>query len=263
MKADRRRQHILELVASEGRASIGALAQSLNVSEMTIRRDLTDLEAAGALARVHGGAIIPSGSSHEPPFGARARLNSMAKAAIAIEVARLIEDDATVFLDGGSTGVAIAQALASRAMTICTPSLRVADALKAAGRIRLMMTGGVMRPREHSFVGSSAIGMIGDHRFDWYVMTVSGLDVETGCTEWNLDDAAVKQAALASAREVIVAADASKIGAVAFGRICGLDRVGWVVTETDPPRTFVDGLRLRGVRLQVARRSPDESATLR
>jgi DeoR/GlpR family transcriptional regulator of sugar metabolism len=251
VKADRRRQHILEVVAAEGRASIAALAQSLNVSEMTIRRDLTDLDAVGALARVHGGAVIPSGSSHEPPFGARARLNSTAKAAIAIEVARLIEDDATVFLDGGSTGVAIAQALASRAMTICTPSLRVADALKSAGRVRLMMTGGVMRPREHSFVGPSAIGMIGDHRFDWYVMTVSGIDLDAGCTEWNLDDAAVKQAALASAREAIVAADASKIGAIAFGRICGLERVGSVVTEADPPRDFVDGLRRRGVRLQV------------
>lgn len=251
MKADRRRQHILELVATEGRASIGVLAQALTVSEMTIRRDLTHLEAVGAIARVHGGAVIPSGSSHEPPFAARSRLNAAAKAMIATEVSRLIEDGATVFLDGGSTGVAVAQALVTRAMTICTPSLRVADTLKAAGRIRLMMTGGVMRPREHSFVGSSAVGMIGDHRFDWYVMTVSGLDLEAGCTEWNLDDAAVKQAALASARETVVAADASKIGAIAFARVCGLERVGWVVTDADPPADFVEGLGRCGVRLRV------------
>ena len=167
MKADKRRQHILELVALEGRASIGVLAQSLDVSEMTIRRDLTDLEAAGAIARVHGGAVIPSGSSHEPPFGARVRLNAAAKSAIAREVSSLIEDNSTVFLDGGSTGLAIAQALVTRSMTVCTPSLRIADALKVASGIRLMMTGGVMRPREQSLTGSPAIEMISNHRFDW------------------------------------------------------------------------------------------------
>jgi len=251
MKADKRRQHILELVALEGRASIGVLAQSLGVSEMTIRRDLTDLEAAGAIARVHGGAVIPSGSSHEPPFGARVRLNAAAKSAIAGEVSSLIEDNSTVFLDGGSTGLAIAQALVTRSMTVCTPSLRVADALKAASGIRLMMTGGVMRAREQSFTGSPAIEMIGNHRFDWYVMTVSGLDLEAGCTEWNLDDAAVKQAALASARKTIVAADSSKIGAIAFARVCPIARVDAVVTTSDADRRFVEGLRKLEIALEL------------
>jgi len=251
MKADKRRQHILELVALEGRASIGDLAQSLDVSEMTIRRDLTDLEAAGAIARVHGGAVIPSGSSHEPPFGARVRLNAAAKSAIASEVSSLIEDNSTVFLDGGSTGLAIAQALVTRSMTVCTPSLRVADALKSASGIRLMMTGGVMRAREQSFTGSPAIEMIGNHRFDWYVMTVSGLDLEAGCTEWNLDDAAVKQAALASARKTIVAADSSKIGAIAFARVCPIARVDAVVTTSDADRRFVEGLRKLEIMLEL------------
>ena len=251
MKADKRRQHILELVALEGRASIGVLAQSLDVSEMTIRRDLTDLEAAGAIARVHGGAVIPSGSSHEPPFGARVRLNAAAKSAIAREVSSLIEDNSTVFLDGGSTGLAIAQALVTRSMTVCTPSLRIADALKVASGIRLMMTGGVMRAREQSFTGSPAIEMIGNHRFDWYVMTVSGLDLEAGCTEWNLDDAAVKQAALASARKTIVAADSSKIGAIAFARVCPIARVDAVVTTSDADRRFVEGLRKLEIMLEL------------
>lgn len=251
MKADKRRQHILELVALEGRASIGDLAQSLDVSEMTIRRDLTDLEAAGAIARVHGGAVIPSGSSHEPPFGARVRLNAAAKAAIAGEVAGLIEDSATVFLDGGSTGLAVAQALVTRTMTVCTPSLRIAEALKDAGGIRLMMTGGVMRPREQSFTGASAIDMIANHRFDWYVMTVSGLDLEAGCTEWNLDDSAVKQAALGSARNTVVAADSSKLGAIAFARVCPIERVDIVVTTSDADQRFAEGLRERKVQLKL------------
>jgi Transcriptional regulators of sugar metabolism len=251
MNADERRQHILEAVALDGRASIAALAQTLDVSEMTIRRDLADLEAAGAIARVHGGAVIPSGSSHEPPFAARVRINAAAKAAIASEVSSLIEDNSTVFLDGGSTGLAIAQALVTRSMTVCTPSLRVADALKAAGRVRLMMPGGVMRPREHSFTGSQAIAMIGNHRFDWYVMTVSGLDLEVGCTEWNLDDAAVKQAALASARKSIVAADSSKIGAIAFARVCPIERVDAVVTTADADPRFAEGLRKLGITLEL------------
>lgn len=256
MKADKRRQQIVDLMAVDGRASIAVLAQSLGVSEMTVRRDLTELESAGAIARVHGGAVIPSGSSHEPPFSARTRINAASKAAVAREVAGLLDDGMTVFLDGGSTGLAVARALATRTLTVCTPSLRVADALKAAGGIRLMMTGGVMRPSEFSLVGSAALRMIGDLRFDTYVMTVSGLDVAAGCTEWNLDDAAVKQAALASGRRTIVAADASKVGAVAFARICGLDQVDWVVTDPDVPDGFVHALQLHGVRLRLSRSGP-------
>lgn len=253
MNADKRRQRILEHTVVDGRVSISSLAQSLGVSEMTIRRDLTTLEAAGALARVHGGAVIPSGSSHEPPFGTRVRLNAAAKATIAAEVSLLVEDGATVFLDGGSTGLAIAQALAPRNLTICTPSLRVADALKNAGAVRLMMTGGVMRPREHSFVGSSAIEMIRNHHFDWYVMTVSGLDLVEGCTEWNLDDAAVKQAALHSAGRTMAAVDASKLGAIAFARICDLDQVACVVTDPAVPAAFVEEAHRLGVEVRLAR----------
>lgn len=252
MNADRRRQRIVERMAIDGRASISTLAQSLNVSEMTIRRDLTELESNGAIARVHGGAVIPTGSSHEPPFGARTRINAPQKAAVADAVASLVEDGATLFLDGGSTGVAVAKSLVTRTMTVCTPSLRVADVFRSASGIQLMMTGGLMRPREQSLTGAPAIVTIGNHRFDWYVMTVSGLDLEAGCTEWNLDDAAVKQAALASARATIVAADSAKIGAVAFARICPISRIDVVVTDPGADQAFAEGLVERGVRLQLA-----------
>jgi DeoR/GlpR family transcriptional regulator of sugar metabolism len=251
MKADKRRQRIVDLMAIDGHASSAVLAQSLKVSEMTIRRDLSELASSGAIARVHGGAVIPSGSGHEPPFSTRTRMNAADKAAVADEVGRLIDDGATVFLDGGTTGVAIARSLASRDMTICTPSMRVADALKSATRTRLMMTGGVVRPGELSMAGPSAIRMIGDHRFDWYVMTVSGLSLEAGCTEWNLDDAMVKTAAVSSARQVLVAADASKIGATAFSRVCGLERVHWVVTNHGIPDDFAAGLEAFDVQLRV------------
>jgi DeoR/GlpR family transcriptional regulator of sugar metabolism len=252
MNADRRRQRILEEVAIDGRASIGTLAQSLHVSEMTIRRDLTELESTGAIARIHGGAVIPSGSSHEPPFGVRTRLNAAHKNAVAATVGTLLEDAVTLFLDGGSTGVAIAKTLVTRNMTICTPSFRVADVLKSAGGIRLMMTGGLMRPREHSLVGPPAIATIGNHRFDWYVMTVSGIDLHAGCTEWNLDDAAVKQAALESARTIMVAADSTKIGAIAFARLCPIDRLGIIVTNRDGDPNFIDGVQERGVAVHLA-----------
>jgi len=252
VNADRRRQRILEHMAVDGRASIGVLAAALGVSEMTIRRDLTELETTGAIARVHGGAVIPTGSSHEPPFSARTRINAAQKAAVAASVGALLEDGATLFLDGGSTGVAVAKVLATRNMTICTPSLRVADVLKSAGGVRLMMTGGLMRPREHSLVGPPAIETIRNHRFDWYVMTVSGLDLEAGCTEWNLDDAAVKQAALDSARRTLVAADSTKVGAIAFARVCPVERVEVVVTNADLDGGVADGLRERGVGVELA-----------
>jgi len=165
-----------------------------------------------------------------------------AAASIAGEVSSLIEANSTVFLNAGSTGLAIAQPLVTRSMTVFTPGLWVSDALKAASEIRLMMTGGLMRAREQCFTGSSAIEMIGTHRLVWYVMTVSGLDL-AGCTEWNLDDHAVKQSALSSARKTIVAADSSKFTEIAFSRVCPIERVDVGVTNSDADRPFGDGLR--------------------
>ena len=247
-----RAQIILDRVEQEGDVSIADLAAGLGVSEMTVRRDLERLERGGALRRAHGRAIKGASGSYEPPFAVRTERQASEKQAIAREVASLLSDRETVVLDGGSTGVAIARALLDRELTVCTPSLRVADVLRDAPGIRLMVTGGIMRRGEESLVGPSAVATLEGHRFDTYIMTVSGIDAQAGCTEWNVDDAIIKRAALTVSTRCVVAADSTKFGSTAFARVCGLDAVTTLVSDTLLSAQHQETVTLAGATLLIA-----------
>lgn len=191
-------------------------------------------------------------ASYEPPYPSRAVINASAKAKIAETIATMIDDRQTVILDAGTTGVAIAERLVDRDLTICTPSLRVANALLPSPSIRLMLTGGIVRPDEHSLIGPSAMSIFESYHFDVYIMTVSALDRINGFTEWNIEDAAVKRAALSSAGRIIAACDSSKFGQTAFARICGIDGVDDIVTDGDLDANSITTFDALSVNLVVA-----------
>ena len=202
------------------------------VSEMTVRRDLEALERQGALKRVHGGAISAVSSSYEPPFSVRAQRARAAKERIGEVAAGLLGEGETVILDVGTTALEVAESLRGRwNISIMTPSLRAGEVLADESGIRLMLTGGVVRAGERSLVGDHAERAFADLRFDTFVMGVGGIEGQAGLTEFNLDDARVKRAALARARRCVVVADSSKLGRVAFAGICPLEQVDVVVTD--------------------------------
>lgn len=232
MNAETRQQQILEQLARRGEASIAELSARFDVSEMTIRRDLNQLAAAGVIVRTHGGAAPAASGSFEPPFGLRSRTNSEFKRQIAIAVAKQVLDGQTVILDGGTTGLAIAEELVGRNITVCALNLRVADILSAESATRVMIPGGLIRTGESSIVGSEAERALQNFRYDLYVMTASAVDASAGFTEWNIEDAAIKRASLAASRRTIAAVDSSKFGREAFARICGLDQVAAVITDS-------------------------------
>lgn len=252
MRPAERAQILFETVEREGDVSIVDLANRLSVSEMTVRRDLERLERGGALRRVQGRVVRGVSGSYEPPFAIRAERRAVEKSLIAKVIASKIVDRETVVLDGGSTGVAIARALIDRELTICTPSLRVADVLRGAPNIRLMVTGGIVRRGEETLVGPTATATLEAHRFDTYVMTVSGLDVSAGCSEWNVDDATVKRVALQVSTRCIVAADSAKFGATAFAWVCDLAAVTSVVTDAGLSDEFRQAMGSAGVSVVVA-----------
>ncbi len=233
MQAEERQQLILQKLQTDGQVTIGELSTRFAVSEMTIRRDLAQLEGAGLLRRTHGGAARASSGSFEPPYALRARMNLDAKRQIAVAVAEHITDGQTVVLDGGSTGTAVAEALVGRNVTVCALNMRVAETLAASPNTRVMTPGGFIRHGELSISGPPAERTLADHRFDVYVMTVSAIDATAGLTEWNVDDAAVKRAALASAGRCIVACDSTKFGTTAFARIAPLSAANLIVTDAD------------------------------
>ena len=251
MKPSERLYAIFERVEKTGEASLTDLSIEFEVSEMTIRRDVERLVAEGAVQLNVGKVIRSSSGSYEPPFTIRTERNAAQKTAIASAVARSLNDRQTVVLDGGSTGVAIAKEIFHRILTVCTPSLKVANVLVNAPDIQLIITGGNVRRGEESVIGQTAIATLNSFRFDTYVMTVSGISLTHGFTEWNEADAAIKRTALAVSTECVVAADSSKLDRVAFSHVADLSAVSKLITDDGLSKSQRVSIVDTGVELEV------------
>lgn len=253
MNKRQRREHIAAAVQAAGRIRVTDLTTPLGVSEMTVRRDLEEMESMGLLIRVHGGAASTTSRSFEPGFAARSMRHVEAKRRIGAAAAALIRDGETLIIDAGTTTLHVAEALRPdiriRAMAL---SLRVADVLADMPSVTLMIPGGVVRPHERSFVGGMTLATFDQLTFDTVILTSGGVDVADGVTEYEFDDAETKRAALRSARRTIIVADATKLGAVAFVRLCPIEDVDVVVTDEGAAPAHVAALREAGVEVLLA-----------
>jgi DeoR family transcriptional regulator, fructose operon transcriptional repressor len=229
---EERQQRLLEYLSESGKVDVSSLSLQFDVAEMTIRRDLEMLEAIGALKRVHGGALLPVGSSYEPPFSLRQKTNSLAKRNIGSYVASQVADGDTLILDGGSTGLAIAEALISRVLTVTPLSLRVANYLSESTTVSLLIPGGAIRQGEKTFIGAETMEYLSNRRYDHFLMTASAVSVTEGITEWNSEDAAIKRRSLQVTSNVILAADSSKFNHHGFVNVCPLSTPDLVVTDS-------------------------------
>ncbi len=223
----------MDLLQQKGEVSVLELSKRTGASQMTTRRDLQILEQDGVLRRVHGGAISVASRGYLPPYSVREKRQIEAKERIGQAAASMIGERETVILDVGTTTLETARALRGRQnLTVITSSLHIANVLARERGVRLMVTGGRVTPGDLSLIGDLAEEAFLRLRFDTLVMGVAGVDADVGCTEFSTDDARVKRAALATVRRCIVVADSSKLGVVTFARICPLDSVDVVVTDS-------------------------------
>lgn len=258
LPAERRKQ-ILEIVEAQSSVSVTALCERLDVSEMTIRRDLRLLSDEGLLKRVHGGAVSRRARSYEPPYLIRASANIDQKRAIACEVARLIEEGDSIAIDVGTTTQELASVLAGKSnITAVTSSLPIANLLSDSTDLRLILTGGVVRKQELSMTGHLARRAFEDFWVDKALVGIGGVDIDAGLTEYNLEDALVKQAMIEHAGQIIVLADSSKIYRTCFAWVAALSAMHTFVTDWQAPPEFVDELRQRGIEVIVARQNTPE-----
>lgn len=247
MNVAERHKVIAELVLGRNRCSVAELAEETGASEMTVRRDLEVLESRGALRRVRGGAVSNLPGGLEPPYAVRSMTDTEAKQRLAQTVVGLLADGETVALDTGTTAVAVAKAMAGRQFTVTPLSLHSAFHLAEQPGIRLVLPGGQVREGELSFYGVTPVQTFTDLCFDTFVLCCCGLDPDQGATAYNLDDVQVKRAAVASARRVVLVATAEKLGRVAMGRICPLERISLLVTDAAAGSPVIEELRKRGV----------------
>ncbi|HEY0258990.1 MAG TPA: DeoR/GlpR family DNA-binding transcription regulator [Lacisediminihabitans sp.] len=248
-----RREQILALVDERGFAKVGELSRRFHVSEVTVRADLDALAEARSLVRVHGGAVAGGRPGElERPFEQSLLAASDEKARIGRAAAGLVESGQAIVLDVGTTTTAIAAALLDRAdlqnVVVITNALNIALILEAAiPRFTVVVTGGTLRPLQHSLVEPLA-GVVLDHiRADLVFIGCSGVDVVAGVTNVNLPEADMKRRMLATAARRIVVADSTKLGRTQLSRVAPLDGVDTLITGTECEQRQIDDLISAGL----------------
>lgn len=250
--AARRRQRLVVLVESRGAARLEELSAALGVSQATVRRDLNAVSAAGRLRRVHGGAVATDQRVDEPHFEVKAGAAAPEKARIAAAAVKLLAPDDTVYLDSGSTVLALARLLHGwTRLTVVTNSLPVATELVGRGP-RLIVIGGELRATSRAIVGPLTRLLLESLHLDRALMGTYALSLEDGLTTTDPAEAFTKELVLTRAREVIVLADSSKMGARSFVRAGQLADIDVLVTDTGIDERTARSLTRRGVRVIAA-----------
>jgi len=237
MWQEERYQRIRALLSSLQQVSTDRIVGELGVSRETVRRDLLELEAMGELRRVHGGAV-PVHS--EPPIAERVHTRVKYKRAIARAAAGLVSSGQTLFLDAGSTTSVLADELAKLSgLTVITNSFDVALKVGAAGNgaNQLIMLGGSVGGPVCATAGDITIAEIHRYRADLALLSPVGVDAEFGATNFDLREAEVARAMAASAKQLVLLADFSKIGLCSRVSYCSADRIDHLVTNTSAQKS--------------------------
>lgn len=247
--APARREELLRRLSAEGYVSSSRVAEELGVSEMTIRRDLRQLEGEGLARRVIGGASLPN-LGHGRPFDERAVTGSGEKHAIAEACLDLLDGAVTVALDAG-TSVAPLTGMLRPGTTIVSHSAPVIQAAIERADVELVAVGGVYQSETRSFAGATARRTIADYSVDIAVLSATAVDT-TGILCANALDAELKQELARAARTTILLVDHSKLGARAPIRVGGLDLVDVILTDPGADPDDLQALRDAGATVVVA-----------
>lgn len=240
-----RRQQLLALLREHPGIKVAELAERLAVSEGTIRNDLTALDEAQQIKRVRGGAVLREDApTHSPALTARARTNASAKQRIARWAADMIEDGDSILLDASSTVFYMAQYLQDcRNLTIFTNGIEIARALAKNNSNTTILVGGVVRPDGTSVTGHLGEKLLRDMHIKTAFVSCSGLSMDAGLTEVDLQEAQLKSHMIDCADHVTALIDSSKFGRASLAPFATLDRISQIVTDSDVPAHFVEQLR--------------------
>lgn len=245
-----RHSRILALLQQHGSISVTQLAEMFKVSEVTIRKDLSYLESQKKLYRTHGSAILIS--PYISDRHVNEKRNVTEKRAIGAEAAKLLERDDSVIIASGTTVAFLAHEIKPVGrLTVITASVPVTSILSQKSNIDVIQLGGITRSSSVSVVGPFAEEMLKHFNCSKLYMGVDGIDLECGLTTTNLLEAALNGVMINSAQKVIVLADSSKFGRRGFSRICSLDSVDMIITDSGVQPHILKELRERGIEVRV------------
>ena len=252
MLIEERRQHILALIREHGRVLVDELAASLNLSKITIRKDLDYLQSRQLITRTHGGALPPgAGALSDPTIQEKRELHHSQKVEIAQCALQQISEGQCIILDSGSTTTEIARLLGSfRRLTVVTNAVNIAAELSTTD-FEVILIGGTVRKNSMSAVGPLAEDMLREIHADILFIGVDGFDTKIGLTTPNVLEARVNRAMVAASEKVIAVCDASKFGRRSLSLIVPATAVHHVITDKSLPPEEARAIRDAGIELTI------------
>jgi len=250
MLSEERRTRIVHLIRQNGKVQVKDLGKEFQISEVTIRNDLKELENRGLVQRVHGGALPPDTVIVEPSLQERIRSHAEEKRRIGAAAAELIEDGDSIILDSGSTTLEIAKRLKGKKnLKVITNGVYIAMELLGVQGVQLILLGGLLRENSFSVVGHFAESMLEHLSADKLFIAADGCDIEFGLSTPNLEESRVNQVMARIARQKILVADSSKFGKRSLSRIVSLLEMDKVITDIALPQQFQVELGSKGIEL--------------
>lgn len=237
MWIEERQKQLMAYLAEHPEITVRALAEKLHVSEPTVRRDLTELDARGLVQKIHGGAVLRGGmADREIPFLLRENERSIAKAQIGRIAADYVEDGMVVMLDGSSSAYHLVPYLVGKKdLIVVTSGAKTAVSL-AEANIRTFSTGGQMRIHSFSYVGADAENFVRKINADILFFSCHGLDLDGTMSDRSIDEASLRQVMFAHAKKKILLCDKSKIGNRYFYNMGNLSEVDACICDVSLPQ---------------------------
>lgn len=252
MTKEERHKQILEALMHHESMPVASLSLLLDVSAVTIRKDLTELESARKLYRTHGKAVLINPYINNRPVIEKEKLARSEKAMIGRKAAELISQDDSIIIASGSTVLAFAQCIRSvQRLTVISASLKVSELLGDDANIQVMQLGGVLRHSSLSVVGKHAESALGEFCCSKLFMGVDGIDLEFGLTTTDMREADLNRAMMRTAQKTIVLADSSKFRRRGFSKIANIADVDTIITDSNIPPAVCRAIEDTGVELIV------------
>lgn len=247
-----RHQAILDKLQDKGYVNVLDLCKGLNVSAVTIRKDLKLLEDKGLLFRSHGGASLHNPYINERPVNEKEHIQADEKTRIGIYAAGLVTENDAIIIASGTTVMALARHIKPQGhLTAITASLSVAMELNRHPEVEVVQLGGTLRKSSSSVAGSFGEAMLEHFSCSRLFLGIDGIDLEFGLTTTSVMEAHLNQKMMRAAQKTIVLADSSKFGRRGLGKICPMDEFDQIITDSGAPAHFVKALEEKGIEVTI------------
>ncbi|WP_018627886.1 DeoR/GlpR family DNA-binding transcription regulator [Niabella aurantiaca] len=248
-----RHEFILNKLKKEGKVAILDLAEEINISSVTIRKDLKMLEEKNLLFRTKGGGSLTNPYAIDKPVNEKELINSDEKRKIARAAISLIGQTDSIMIGSGSTVFELARMLyPDHKMTAITPALKVGLELNNRPNIEVLQLGGLIRPNSSSVAGTQALQVLDEISCDLLFLGVDGIDLEHGVSISNIAEASLNRKMIEVSQKLILLADSSKFNKRGLGKICNLDQVEYIVTDRKISEKIVFALQEKGIKVVLA-----------